>query len=126
MVLGWVLVGPKRRGSQAQSQLTLPGHMTHDELVSFLKRAKASLRPVPDMADEATCAAGLIIIKENCCEDEPDGGPREFLDEEDSSLTRSNGKWLEAFSQAGLEVVKEEVQHGLPDELFTVKTWAVR
>jgi len=35
---------------------------------------------------------------------------------------RSNGKWLEAFAEAGLEVVKEEVQQGLPDELFTVKT----
>lgn len=35
---------------------------------------------------------------------------------------RSNGKWLEVFTEAGLKVVKEEVQHGMPDELFTVKT----
>jgi len=30
----------------------------------------------------------LIIVKENTCEDGPDGSPKEFLDEEDSSLTR--------------------------------------
>ena len=46
--------------------------------MSFLKRAKAALR------DETS----LIIVKENTCEDGPDGGPKEFLDEEDSSLTR--------------------------------------
>lgn len=39
---------------------------------------------------------------------------------------RSNGKWLEAFTEAGLSVVKEEVQEGLPQELFVVKTWALR
>lgn len=36
--------------------------------------------------------------------------------------SRSNGKWLEVFHEAGLQVVKEEVQEGLPDELFVVKT----
>jgi hypothetical protein len=30
----------------------------------------------------------LIIVKENTCEDGPDGTAKEFLDEEDSSLTR--------------------------------------
>lgn len=30
----------------------------------------------------------LIFVKENVCEDGPDGKAVEFLDEEDSSLTR--------------------------------------
>ncbi|TXT10659.1 hypothetical protein VHUM_02164 [Vanrija humicola] len=100
------------------------GHMTHADLVAFLRRAKASLRVDTDIAEEASpYGAPLIVVKENCCEDGPDGKANEFLDEEDSSLTRSNGKWLEVFEEAGLKVVKDEVQEGLPNELFTVKTW---
>jgi protein N-terminal methyltransferase len=37
-------------------------------------------------------------------------------------MVRSNNRWLEVFEDAGLEVVKEEVQHGMPEELFMVKT----
>lgn len=44
----------------------------------------------------------------------------------EGSNSRSNGKWLEVFTEAGLRVVKEEVQVGLPQELFVVKTWALR
>ena len=46
--------------------------------MAFLKRSKAALR------DETS----WIVVKENTCEDNADGTPREFLDEEDSSLTR--------------------------------------
>ena len=56
----------------------ISGHTSHSELVEFLRRAKAALR------DEES----LIIVKENTCEDGPDGLAKEFLDEEDSSLTR--------------------------------------
>jgi protein N-terminal methyltransferase len=51
--------------------------------VAFLRRAKAALRP-----HLGEGAAPLIVVKENCCEDGPDGRASEFLDEEDSSLTR--------------------------------------
>lgn len=56
----------------------ISGHTSHSELVDFLRRSKAALR------DEDS----LIIVKENTCEDGPDGAAKEFLDEEDSSLTR--------------------------------------
>jgi hypothetical protein len=56
----------------------MKGHTSHSELVDFLRRSKAALR------DEES----LIIVKENTCEDGPDGTAKEFLDEEDSSLTR--------------------------------------
>jgi hypothetical protein len=64
--------------STTQAHADDVGHTSHSELVSFLRRAKSSLR------DEES----LIIVKENTCEDAPDGGAKEFLDEEDSSLTR--------------------------------------
>jgi protein N-terminal methyltransferase len=35
---------------------------------------------------------------------------------------RSDKKWLEIFKDAGLEVIKEEVQVGMPEELFVVRT----
>lgn len=64
--------------NQKSVQLTATGHTSHAELVAFLKRSKAALR------DDTS----LIVVKENTCEDNADGSPREFLDEEDSSLTR--------------------------------------
>ena len=39
-----------------------------------------------------------------------------------SSKLRSNGKWLQVFRAAKLKIVKEEIQVGLPEELFMVKT----
>lgn len=38
---------------------------------------------------------------------------------------RSSGRWVEIFQEAGLKIVKEEVQEGLPEELFTVKTYVL-
>ncbi|OCF32832.1 hypothetical protein I316_05468 [Kwoniella heveanensis BCC8398] len=55
------------------------GHMSHVDLINFLKLSKKALRE----ADDA-----YIFVKENCCDDGPDGVGQEFLDEEDSSLTR--------------------------------------
>ncbi|KAK4689470.1 hypothetical protein P7C73_g638, partial [Tremellales sp. Uapishka_1] len=105
------------------------GHLSHSDLVAFLRRAHKALRNSTDssslttppataditMSTQTTPSDGyesLIFVKENVCEDGPDGKAAEFLDEEDSSLTR----------EAGLELVKEQVQEGLPDELFLVKT----
>lgn len=34
---------------------------------------------------------------------------------------RSNALWLQIFQQAGLKVVKQQVQEGLPAGLFAVK-----
>jgi hypothetical protein len=119
----------------------------------------------------------VIVVKENVCENGPDGTAVSVLDEEDSSLTRlvdeghwclfrsentitdrchlylnycspdlftpcfnsvlirnytiprnrrSNKMWEEIFQQAGLKIVKEEVQLGLPQGLFMVKSWALR
>lgn len=34
----------------------------------------------------------------------------------------SSARWVDIFKEAGLRIVREEVQEGLPEELFTVKT----
>lgn len=42
-----------------------------------------------------------------------------------ADANRSSGRWVEIFQEAGLKIVKEEVQEGLPEELFTVKTYVL-
>ncbi|WVN89180.1 uncharacterized protein L203_104396 [Cryptococcus depauperatus CBS 7841] len=88
------------------------GHMNHLDLVTFLRHAKAALRD--------DCET-FIFVKENCCNDAPGGVAHEFIDEETSSLTRSTAKWLQVFADAGLEVVKEVVQEGMPEYLYVIK-----
>jgi protein N-terminal methyltransferase len=66
--------------------------MTHADLVTFLRRSRAALRgSSTDASMSEACDGGydsLIFVKENVCEDGPGGKAVEFLDEEDSSLTR--------------------------------------
>lgn len=56
------------------------GHLDDEGLASFFQRAKSSLRSVSE---------SLIVVKENLCRNESEGGPRTVYDEQDSSLTRS-------------------------------------
>jgi protein N-terminal methyltransferase len=74
----WCLGTSHTHHAETSNYTNDTGHTSHSELVSFLRRAKAALR------DETS----LIIVKENTCEDGVDGAAKEFLDEEDSSLTR--------------------------------------
>jgi len=99
------------------------GHLSDDDLVSFLKRARASLRgsPTGHFGDD-----GLIIVKENLCRDEAGNKPATEFDPDDSSVTRSNQKWLEIFKRAGLGLVRHNIQQGLPQGLLKVKMYALR
>ncbi|KIY50813.1 hypothetical protein FISHEDRAFT_64428 [Fistulina hepatica ATCC 64428] len=87
------------------------GHLSDPDLVAFLIRSKKSLRD----------RRSLIVVKENICSDAPDGTPRTVFDEQDSSLTRSDIAWKTLFEFAGLALIKQEVQHGLPEGLYVVK-----
>ncbi len=60
------------------------GHLSTPDLLLFLARSKKALRQntTPD-------SPAYIFVKENVCDNAPDGKGTEFLDEEDSSLTRS-------------------------------------
>jgi len=68
----------------------------------------------------------LIMVKENICSDYEDGSPQTVFDDEDSSLTRSDNAWKAIFKQAGLRLIREKVQDGLPEGLFVVKMYALR
>ncbi|KAI8360787.1 alpha-N-methyltransferase NTM1 [Blakeslea trispora] len=85
------------------------GHLTDDHLVAFFKRCTQGLKP-----------NGLIGVKENTASKEA------LFDEEDSSITRPNEELKRLFNEAGLEVVKEEVQKGFPQGLFPVRMYMLR
>ncbi|KAF7363494.1 Alpha N-terminal protein methyltransferase 1 [Mycena sanguinolenta] len=90
------------------------GHLSDLDLAAFLRRSKKALR-VPGRS--------VIVVKENLCSDEEGGGACTVFDEQDSSLTRSDRAWKDVFDAAGLTLVNEQVQEGLPDGLYVVKMY---
>ncbi|KAJ3520847.1 hypothetical protein NMY22_g12564 [Coprinellus aureogranulatus] len=88
------------------------GHLSDADLVDFFNRSHAALKKDNPRS--------LIVVKENVCGD-LDGKPNTVFDEQDSSLTRSDLAWKDLFKQAGLKLIREKVQEGLPAELFIVK-----
>ncbi|SNX83052.1 related to TAE1 - AdoMet-dependent proline methyltransferase [Melanopsichium pennsylvanicum] len=90
-------------------------HLSDKDLIAFLQRSKAALKE-----------GGIIGIKENVCTEEADGTERVWYDDEDHSITRSTKAYERVFNEAGLEIVKCEIQFGMPAELFVVKMWALR
>lgn len=68
---------------------------------------------------------GWIIVKENLS---TEAFGADVFDAEDSSVTRSDANWRLAFEQAGLKIVKTELQTGFPKELglFPVRIYALR
>lgn len=85
-------------------------HLSDKDLITFLQRAKATLKP-----------GGIIGVKENVCSEEADGTERVWYDDEDHSITRSTKAYERVFKLAGLDIVKCEIQYGMPAELFVVK-----
>lgn len=63
------------------------------------------------------------MVKENISSGEDD-----IYDDQDSSITRTESKFKKIFKDAGLVIVKEEVQRGFPLHLglFKVKAFALR
>ena len=70
--------------------------------------------------------AGIIVVKENVLRDEEDGGENVWYDDEDHSITRTSNAYERVFREAGLQVVRTELQLGLPEELFPVRIWCLR
>ncbi|KAL0566445.1 hypothetical protein V5O48_015568 [Marasmius crinis-equi] len=97
------------------------GHLNDHDLNAFFKKSKNALRE-----DNGFPGRSLIVVKENVCSDGQDGGPRTVFDQEDSSFTRSDMAWKATFKAAGLRLVKEQVQEGLPQGLYVVKMYALR
>lgn len=96
-------------------------HLSETDLIQFLQDAKKLLRP-PQPADDARpgCDGGIIFVKENVCSELPDGSESCWYDQEDYSITRSRKLYERIYAEAGLTVVRTEVQLGFPPELFDV------
>ncbi|KAF8197451.1 methyltransferase domain-containing protein [Pholiota molesta] len=88
------------------------GHLSDVDLIAFFKRSHEALKKHPH---------SVIVVKENVCSEGTDGSAQEIFDEQDSSLTRSDLAWKSVFAGAGLKLIQEKVQDGLPEGLFVVK-----
>ena len=94
-------------------------YLTDKQCVAYLERCRDAIKR-PD---------GWIIVKENSTKDVQEGGPEDDVyDEEDSSVTRTNEKFLTIFKQAGLYVVAKETQKAFPKGLglYPVRMYALR
>ncbi|KAF9454538.1 methyltransferase domain-containing protein [Macrolepiota fuliginosa MF-IS2] len=94
------------------------GHLSNEDLIAFFRRCRTALR-------DREKGNSVIVVKENCCSD-VDGQATIAFDEEDSSLTRSDKTWKMLFEEAGLTLVQEKLQEGLPHGLYVVKMYALR
>lgn len=74
--------------------------------MAFLQRAKSKLSP-----------NGWIGMKENVAHPSCDY----VMDDEDSSVTRSEAVFTQLIERAGLGLIQTEAQHGWPSDLFGVK-----
>jgi protein N-terminal methyltransferase len=66
-----------------------------------------------------------MVIKENLS---THPGDQDMYDDEDSSVTRTDAKFKQIFIEAGMEVIKSEIQTGFPKQfkLLPVKSYALR
>ncbi|KAJ3205265.1 hypothetical protein HDU67_008934 [Dinochytrium kinnereticum] len=85
------------------------GHLTDRDFVSFFRRCS-----------EGIAEHGFIGVKENMSQREIE------VDTTDSSVTRTEEHLKNLFSEAGLEIVKEELQLGFPKGLYKVKMFLLR
>ena len=88
------------------------GHLTDAQLLTYLERCGELLQE-----------GGWIVVKENMST-EVDGG--DSFDETDSSVTRADTSFRRIFAEAGLKVVRTELQVGFPRELLPVRTYALQ
>ena len=87
-------------------------YLTDHDIVTFLRRCGESL------AVDTTSA--LIVLKENVCT-----GEDYEVDHQDASVTRSLRYWKRLIRQAGLRVVYEKMQDGLPNDIYSVPMLAL-
>ncbi|KAJ9453051.1 Methyltransferase [Diplonema papillatum] len=85
------------------------GFITDDDLVQFLRRAKESL-----------IRSGRVLLKENVSCSSFRARRRS------ASVARTDTHYKSIFRMAGLEVVGEEVQDGLPEGWLDVKMYLLR
>ncbi|KAK8117664.1 uncharacterized protein PG998_005945 [Apiospora kogelbergensis] len=90
------------------------GHLTDTQLVAFLRRCCQAL-----VASASPSA--VIVVKENNTTTDAD-----LFDDLDSSVTRTDDKFRALFREAGLRLVRTELQNGLPNGLYPVRMYALK
>eukprot|EP00835_Amoeboradix_gromovi_P004502 NODE_354_length_10253_cov_0.271519.p4 type:complete len:226 gc:universal NODE_354_length_10253_cov_0.271519:2186-1509(-) len=85
----------------------------NEDYVCFLQRCKSALTE-----------NGLIIVKENILTSDKEDDI--VMDELDYSFTRTDAGFKKLFTRAGLNVVLEQKQGNWPQQLFPVKSYALR
>lgn len=93
------------------------GHLTDSEFVDFLRRCARGLRP-----------GGWIMLKDNNASPKEPGlvDGHYLVDEDDHSVMRTNSLVKGLIDEAGLELVKETRQTRFPQELCTVRMYALK
>ncbi|KAI0834943.1 alpha-N-methyltransferase NTM1 [Hypoxylon sp. FL0890] len=92
------------------------GHLTDQQLDAYLRRCAGAL----SMGEDGK-VRGVIVVKENMST-----AGQDLFDEEDSSVTRRDESFRRIFEEAGLRIVKTELQHGFPHELYPVRMYALK
>ena len=91
-------------------------YLTDQDIVQFLRRCGKALVDTP---------GALIVLKENVSSSSADDEYSYEVDDQDASVTRSLLYWKHLIRQAGLRVVYEKWQQGLPDDIFAVPMLAL-
>ncbi|KAK8091986.1 hypothetical protein PG997_002347 [Apiospora hydei] len=92
------------------------GHLTDTQLVAFLRRCRDVL-----VSSSDSSPAPAIVVKENNATSDAD-----LFDDLDSSVTRTDEKYHALFREAGLRLVRTELQNGLPKGLYPVRMYALK
>lgn len=90
------------------------GHLTDTQLVDFLRRCR-------EVLVSSDSPASAIVVKENNTTTAAD-----LFDDLDSSVTRTDDKFRALFREAGLRLVRTELQNGLPKGLYPVRMYALK
>ncbi|KAK6822768.1 Alpha N-terminal protein methyltransferase [Apiospora arundinis] len=90
------------------------GHLTDTQLVSFLRRCR-------DILSSSSSPSAAIVVKENNTTTDAD-----LFDDLDSSVTRTDDKFRALFREAGLRLVRTDLQNGLPKGLYPVRMYALK
>ena len=88
------------------------GHLTDVLFVEYLKKCAKALR-----------SPGWIVVKENIS---TNSEGEDMFDDLDSTVTRTDAKYVRLFSEGGLRVVRTELQTGFPKGLFPVRMYALQ
>ena len=112
-VLGLESWEPSKKYNMIWNQWCL-GHLTDTQVVDYLRRCIEGLED-----------GGWICVKENLS---THSFGEDIYDALDSSVTRADQKFLDLFEEAGLKVVRGDLQTGFPKSLglYPVKMYALR